>query len=263
MYTRNEEDTDATEGSAPQEAATLTREMLAASLSGLSDDALDVLAVRTHFELHQRVGEQLTRQLSEAQLSEFEVVTAHADTNDVARWLDVNVPGHHCTVATCRAQLVAEVTEAVSSTDPEAARGTRTIAEVVALSAALIEHHVRARGLDYRRLGDAVVVAMAASESCPALDVTIAVHQGRALLVITGTAPLTTASNGAGQDFVQTWNASNLLPSAVVTAQSALVGVVTTQLPTRVTRQHADQLMDRTIDHLSTMFVSARSAGLL
>lgn len=247
----------------------LTREMLAASLSGLSNQELDALAASTQDELHQRVGELLSQGLSDAQLTEFETLL-DTDTKGkrCSKWLRDNLPTYRASIATVRARLVADVVETVSKADLAAAAGSRQFAEVVRVSMELIEQYVTSRALNCHRNEDDLVVLFERSGERPALRVAIALLLNGTAVAVKGSMAAVPPRKSALEDFAANWNDSAPLPRASVTRSAdpepdRLTGEVITLLPELLTRAHLDSLIKQSIERIVALSYAARTEGLV
>jgi hypothetical protein len=241
------------------------RTQLAACLPGLSDDDLDSLAVQTTHELEYRVGDALSKGLTDTQLAEFEQLVDRGEDEQCTRWLASTVPTYKATVAIVCSRLIAEVTESVASADPAAVIGSRCFAEMVTTSADLIEAHCRASEFRCTRTDDSVFVAFPATETRPAVGTLVDVLDGN-LLTITGTAPevsFPAASRDALNAFAAKWNLDTWVPKAVVAPGSEpdrcrLTGEMAIPLPRRVTRAHVDTLITDAVSGMFAFFDEVR-----
>lgn len=250
---------------------TLTREMLAASLPGLSDHELDALAASAQDELYERIGQLLSAGLTDVQLHEFDTLLV-VDVNGelCLKWLRDNVPTYSATVATVRARLVADVVETVSTADPSAVAGLRQFAEVGKASMKLIERYATSRALNCDRNAAGLIAQLEQTGERPALNVTIALARNGTLLRVHGwmTAGLPGSFTTTHEAFAAVWNAAQPLPKALVRKGAhpepdRLTGEVTTLLPAFLTRPHLDGLIQQSIESIVAFSHAARAEGLV
>ncbi|OMC39029.1 hypothetical protein A5740_03035 [Mycobacterium sp. GA-1841] len=228
--------------------------MLAVGLGGLPDADLDTLAAHTHTELEQRIGYALACHLSEPQLEEFDELTEQ-NPSACAQWLHDVIPTYCATVARVRAQLVAEVTQAVLGAQPEVADRSRRISEVVEPSLELAEQILSESGYMVRRAADTLEFRLKAQLGCPELVIEIGLFERGDLISVTGWLAENRAACGAAQ-FATRWNLVAPLPKAVA-MDGRLVGQVVTQLSAQLTPTHFGRLLEQSITRLTVMFVVA------
>ncbi|XTP34611.1 YbjN domain-containing protein [Mycobacterium sp. TJFP1] len=259
---------DTTQGDVNRDARWDIETQLAANLPGLTDDNLGDLARRVTDELHTRVGEALSKGLTSLQMDEFDELTRLGDDRLCAHWLDANRPAYRATVATVRAELVAEVVRTVAEANPVVAQGKHLLARLMRNSIDVVEQHLGAHGLEYTRADDGVLrVSSAAKDNDPPTVVCIALS-GRAAdaLTLTGSA--------VGADFpdeehdrlaayAANWNRRTWSPKALVisdldTGRCKITGEVAAYTGRLVTRSQIDAVIGHGMRSMFMLFSDAR-----
>lgn len=240
---------------------------LAASLPGLSDEDLTDLAARVGEELQDRVGNALSAGLTSGQLEEFEQLIDRGDSSGCDDWLEANRPGYRATVATVRADLVAEVVRTVSSANPAAAQGNRTVAQLLRTAIELAEAHFDGYGLKYTRNGDRLRVMFTDDDGESSTVVWVALAGRHAdTFTLTGTAAdvgFPPAEQQRLCEFAADWNQRTWQPKAVVLTDEddgrcQLAGEVAICIGPRVTRAQVDTVLGRGLGSIFAMFADAR-----
>lgn len=199
------------------------RATLAASLPGLPRTQLEDLAVHSHEELCERLGNALASNLAPCQLADFErLVDDAADDNDFKAWFHANVPYSNVTAACLRADLLAEVIKTAATADAAAVEGVRVVDELVSISLDVIEQWLRQDEITCHRAERAILIGLEKKDSGLQVAITIRLFDTPTrMLKLTGQAikrsdgpPPPTAE--ALDDFAAAWNASTALPKAVV-----------------------------------------------
>jgi hypothetical protein len=200
-------------------------------------------------------------------MAEFDALTKQGTEQQCARWIEKHMPDHRVTVATVRADLIAEVVRTVSAADPATVRGNRQVREVMKASIEGVAGHFDDGAQRFQRTDGEVRVHIDATDDQPGLVITITVPDDATLLTVSSAVPLV-LTGPAAANFVVAWNMSAPLPKAVVVeapevGRQELVGEVVTQLPARVTRVHLDRVIDQSIARVCSLFRTARASGLL
>jgi hypothetical protein len=242
---------------------------LAANLPGMSDDDLTDLVAQVMSELEARVGTVLSKDLTDAQLAEFEQLVASADNEDIAAWLAVNRPNYQATARIERARLIAEVVQAVATADPSAAIGQRRFDQTYVGSMDLITDHFLSRDIKCAVEGDTVHVGFQANEAQPPVMIWIDLVGGDApMFGFTGMAPsllqIPLESEEPLAAFAADRNRRTWIPKALVktddeTGQCTLIAQIAVPCGAPITRAYIDAMMRRCISSVFALFQDAHT----
>lgn len=240
--------------------------LLGVCLPGLSDEDLRDLSARVADELELRVGNELSRGLSDAQLQEFEDL-ADRDGDLVFGWLQSVCPDYRVVVAEARADLVAETVRAVASANPAAAEGRRVFSPMLDPSLGLVEEHLGSQGVKYTRDDRELRVAFAADDGTPATVIRIElVGRDQDILTLTGMAREADFPAGERErvlTFASDWNRRTWIPKAVVigdqdSGRCLLTGEVAVYTGREVTRSQIRAAVDRAITSVLGFYAETR-----
>jgi len=246
------------------------RATLAAGLPGLPPKRLEDLAARTHTELCERLGDALTNDLTGVQVAEFErLVDDNADDDAFKAWFDANAPYSKVTGACLRADLVAEVTKTVATADPASVEGTRVVGEFTPISLDIIEHWLRQDDVEYRRRDNTILIGLERRDSGLRVRITISLLDSRAaVLTVTGQCAVRDLRPAVDlqhlHEFAADWNASTLLPKAVVRSTqpsgASIEGEISVPYPNWSSREHVMAVLAHSIDDMYALFENLEAA---
>lgn len=239
------------------------RATLAAGLPGLSHSRLEDLAVRTHTELCERLGDALASNLASDQIAAFEqLVDDDADDDAVQAWFRTHAPHSKVTGACLRADLVAQVIKTVATAEPDSVEGTRRVGELTPISLDVIERWLREDEAECHRRDQTILIGLEKRANGLTMVISISLPDTpRGVLTLTGRttdrddAP--TPTERQLRDFATAWNASTFLPKAVVrqSEESApyLEGEISVPCLNWSTREQVIAIIAQSIDAIYAM----------
>lgn len=239
------------------------RATLAASLPGLSRTQLEDLAVHSHAELCERLGNALASNLAPSQLADFErLVDDDVDDDAVEAWFHSNVPYSRVTAACLRADLLAEVIKTAATADPSAVEGVRVVDELAPISLDVIEQWLLQDEITCHRAEHAINIEIENKDSGLQVAITIRLIAYPArVLKLTGRAMKRSDGPRAAaetlDDFVAAWNAYTALPKAVIrqvgSSPTWIEGEISVPYPKWSTRQHVIAVIAQFVEAMYAM----------
>ncbi len=237
---------------------------LASHLPGLSDEDLADLAVRVDDELQLRVGDRLSKGLTEQQLEEFAQLIDRGADHQCNQWLATNVPHYRAAAAVIRAELLAEVVRTVAAADPAAAHGHRSFGQLLRISIDLAGIYLQRHGIEYNRNDGGLELTLPGNGDEPEVVAFIGLAGSHAdTFILTGSAVGVDFPHEDQQRlcvFAADWNQRTCNPKALVVADKnggrcRVMGEVAICVGPRITRSQVDVALSRALESILTLFV--------